>query len=133
MNVTEIIEQILSWTEKKNQADRELKKLKASFKSYATKNEICSIAGGGKWYNRHWVSKPVLNEERITVMFQNKGLEVDSGKSLKWDEQKLLALVTLGVVTEDELMSCYDDNGYEKWQFADESILSEHVKAKEDD
>ncbi|MDD3915241.1 MAG: hypothetical protein PHF76_11430 [Bacteroidales bacterium] len=122
MNVTELVEQILDQTTKKNQIERTLKGLKAQFKTYATQRGLSTISGGGKWYNRSWVPKQELNEERITSLFQTKNLDVDGGKSMKWDEQKLLALVTLGVLTDEELSSCYDDKGYEVWRFADETI-----------
>ena len=117
LNVQDITGRIRELSLQKGRIEKEMEQLKGEFQPFAAERGIESFATGDKWYNRHWQSKPVLNTQKAAGLLEQKKLESDHAKSLQWDEQKLKAMVTIGILTQVELDACYDDGGHAIWRF----------------
>lgn len=106
-----------------NKTKAELDKHKKVIKEYAEKSNTSSFeSGDGRWYNKHHVSKFVFNEERAKALAIAKKLDPAALSNLKLAPEKFEALLTVGVITQEQYLSLFDDVGTDKWMFDKQSI-----------
>ena len=120
MNITERLQEIVRLSGIASKANKEVEQHKKIVKGYADSKHLTSVpVGDGRYYNRKWIPKLEFNEDRATLLAKSKELDPQSLKTPKLDPVKFEALNKLGVLTEDEFLACFDDNGAPRWTFGE--------------